>query len=136
MVDDSELDYLRTFLLKVHTAATTKHKPEEIGRISNVADTQRILVHPPEFMGQDYEDFYWKRYQIEIDETSEANLTTALNNIMIGIRKFNRRIAITGFTRPSTMCHVKLGKSTPTRVLAGRGRWKLKLYIDVEWSTS
>ena len=136
----TELDCVRTFLLKVHTAATTKHYPVEAGKLSNIVDAtnQKMLVHPPELIGSDGDDFYWKRYKIEISETSEANLMTAINNIIIGIRKFNKRTAITGFTYASapTMCHVKFARSNLIEAKNRNDSWKCDLWIDVEWSTS
>ena len=136
----TELDCVRTFLLKVHTAATTRHAPVEASKISNILDasSQRMLVHPPELIGSDGDDFYWKRYMIEIEEVGEAGLMTAINNIIIGIRKFNKRTAITGFTYASapTMCHVKYVNSDKVEVKTKGSIWKCKIWIDVEWSTS
>jgi len=136
----TELDCVRTFLLKVHTAATTKHFPEEAGSLKNIVDAtmQRMLVFPPELMGSDGEDFYWKRYKVQVSESSEANLMTALNNIIIGIKKFNKRTAITGFTYAScpTMCHIKLANSSPAEAKARNARWDCDIKLDVEWATS
>ena len=135
----TELDCIRTFLLKVHTAATTKHYPEEAGSIKNIVDAtmQRMLVFPGVVIGSDG-DFYWKRYKVQVSESSEANLSTAINNIIIGIRKFNKRTAITGFTyaSASTMCHIKLANSGPTTAKARNARWDCEVWLDVEWSTS
>lgn len=138
MADDSELDYLRTFLACVHTAATVKHL-FETGKSTNTADTQKMLVYPPELIGSDGDDFYWKRYLIKITEISEANLSTALNNIFIGIKKFNKRTAITSFTRPATMCHIRFAnanRSHFTKKSAAAGIWSQDIWLDVEWSTS
>ena len=90
-----------------------------------------------ELMGLDADDFYWKRYKVQISETSEANLITALNNIIIGIRKFNKRTAITGFTYASaaTMCHIKLANSTLDDKNKNK-RWACDISLDIEWSTS
>lgn len=133
----TQLDCVRTFLLKVHTAATTKHA-DEIGAVHKILDAsnQKIFVNYPEIIGSDGDDFYWKRYKLEIEETSEANLNTALDNILIGIRKFNKRTAITGFTYASatTMCHIKYINSKQAEHI--KGIWKCELWLDVEWSTS
>ena len=135
MVDDSELDYIRTFLNCVHTAATTKHI-QEVGNLLMVADTQKMLLFPPEILGSDGDDFMWKRYMVKVSETSEANLTTAINNILIGIKKFNKRIAITSFTRPTTMCHMKWSNSNKAYFNFKSKRFELDIWIDIEWSTS
>lgn len=134
----TELDMIRTFLLKVHTAATTKHAPIEANKLSGIVDAsfQRMLVNPPELMNVDG-DFYWKRYKIEIEESSEANLMTAINNIIIGINKFNKRTAITGFTYASaaTMCFIKYANSDQVIAVSKSSNWQCNIWIDVKWST-
>jgi hypothetical protein len=135
MVDDSELDYIRTFIGKVHTAATVMHYPEEMGRVEDISDDsgQKILVHPPELMGVDG-GFITKRYEVEIIEPNEAGLTTALNNIQIGIDKLNRRQTITSYTKPSTLCNIMMSKGSMADLRNGFAY--IKIYLDVEWSTS
>ena len=95
-----------------------------------------MFVNYPEIVGSRGDDFYWKRYKIEISESSLANIETAINNIIIGIRKFNKRTAITGFTyaSASTMCHMKYANSDEAEQMSGV--WKCNIWIDVEWSTS
>ena len=135
----TELDCVRTFLMKVHTVATTKHYPVEASKLSGITDAsfQRMLVHPPELMSVDV-DFYWKRYKIEIEEVTEAGLMTAINNIIIGIRKFSRRAAIAGwvYASASTMCHIKYANSDLVKAKSKSGNWKCNIWIDVQWSTS
>ncbi len=82
MVDDSELDYLRTFLTYVCPDCTVKHY-SEIRKISAINDTRRILVFPGELISVDGK-FYTKRYKIKISETSEANLMETFNNLIDG----------------------------------------------------
>jgi len=135
MVDDSELDYIVTFLGKIHTTATVG-QIETYGNIMLINDTQKMFVLPGELIGSDGDDFYWKRYKVQISETSEANLMTALNNIFIGIRKFNKRTTITAYTRPSTMCHMKFANSTKTFYNVKTKRWDIDIWLDIEWSTS
>lgn len=95
MVDDSKLDYIRTFLGKCHTMATVKHVGEHGPNIDSIVDAsyQRILVHPGELIGYDG-SFYTERYLVKLSESSEANLTNALNNIIDGINNLNRRVPI------------------------------------------
>ncbi len=130
---------VRTFLLKVHTVSTTKHAPVEASKLSGIVDAsfQRMLVNPPELMKVDG-DFYWKRYKIEIEESSEANLMTAIDNIIIGINKFNKRAAITGFTYASatTMCTIKYAYSDQVEAISKSSTWKCNIWFDVRWSTS
>ena len=135
MPDDSELDYVRTFLNCVHTGVTAKQF-SEVKNIAAIADTSRMLIYPPELLGSDGDDFYWKRFKVAMSETSEITLTTALNNVIIGIRKFNKRTAIGSFTRPATMCHMKLANGNAPFEDPVNKRWDCVIYIDVEWSTS
>lgn len=132
MVDDSELDYIRTFLMKVHTATTAKHL-EEAGNLMLINDTQRMLVFPPEALGMS-ETRITKRYLVKISESSEANLTTALNNIQLGCLKANRRETITAWTRPSTWCYVTIANSTKAFLNIKTKRYDIDLFLDIEWS--
>ena len=132
MADDSELDYIATFLGKIHTAATVKHI-DETGKITNIADTQKMLLYPPEILGA-YSTRMMKQYQITIIETSEANLTTALNNIQAGILKCNRRETITDFTKPSTWCYCELARSNKAFFNKKTSKWSQDVYLNVEWS--
>lgn len=136
MVDDSELDYVRTFLLKVHTVATTEHFPMERGKVEEVPDAtyQKMLVHPPEIVGFNISRTI-KRYKVEISETSEANLTTAIKNIQLGCEKANLWVAITGWTRPSDWCYVSIARSEQVKIIPGNGRAKQTIYLDIIWSS-
>ena len=133
----TEMDCVRTFLLKVHTAATTKHFTE-IKNISLISDDKRILVLPPEPIGSDGDDFYWMRFGLLLSEPGEATMTTALNNILIGIKKFNKRAAITGWVYASApkMCHMKYANGNAAHEDPISKRWDRKISIDVEFSTS
>jgi len=135
----TELDCVRTFLLAVHTTATTEHYPAEAGKVINIVDAsfEKMLVYPPELIGSGGDDFYWKRYKLEIEVPTEALMMSAINNIIIGIRKFNKRTTIAAFVYASapTMCHLKLGKGSLVDALAN-GKWRCDLWLDVQWSTS
>jgi len=134
MADDSELDYIRTFLGCVHTVATVKHI-EEAGNLMLISDTQKMLVLPPEIVGI-YATRVVKRYLVKISETTEANLTTAINNIQIGIEKSNRRETIASWTKPSTWCYIKFINSNKAFCNFKTKRYDIDIYIDVEWSTA
>ena len=88
MADDSELDYLRTFLTYACLNSTVKHF-SEVKKISAINDTRRILVFPGELISVDGK-FYTKRYKIKISETSEANLMETFNNIINTINGLGR----------------------------------------------
>lgn len=134
----TEMDCIRTFLLAVHTVATTKHYTEE-RNIADIVDAsgQKMLVTIGEIISRDG-DFYWKRYKVQISELGESALTIAINNIIIGIGKFNRRANITGFiyTSAPTMCNMKFVYSNKAFEHPTSKRWSCDIYLDVEWSTS
>ncbi|MFX1371335.1 MAG: hypothetical protein ACFFCE_05700 [Promethearchaeota archaeon] len=137
MADDSELDYIRTFLGKVHTSATVKHISESKSIYSDkygAGKTHRMLVEPGEVLSADNYR-YVKRYKIKLSETNEANLMSAFNNILEGILKFNRRETITDYTRPSVMNYIKLAYSNKAYE-QDDGRWYEDIFLDITWSTS
>ncbi len=88
MADDSELDYIRTFLKKGNTQSTTKHI-SQVKKISSILDTKRILIFSGELMGVDGK-FYTKRYKVRISETSEAALMSTLSTIIENVGKLQR----------------------------------------------
>jgi hypothetical protein len=65
MSDDSNLDYVRTFLGACHSTATVKQF-SEVKRIELINDTERILVYPPELINVQY-NHYTERYQVKQD---------------------------------------------------------------------
>ncbi len=97
MVDDSELDYLRTLLGYIGANATVKHF-SEVKKISAINDTKRILIFPGELINVDGK-FYTKRYRVQISEPSEAELMSTFNLIAEGFISLNRGIDISrGYT--------------------------------------
>jgi c-di-AMP phosphodiesterase-like protein len=132
MVDDSELDYIRTFLGKVHTAATAM-QIEEAGNLALINDTQRMLVFPGEILSVSSTRIT-KRYLVKVSETGEATLTTAINNIQIGILKANRRQTITAWTKPASWCTIRFANSNKQFYNLKTKRWDCDIYLDIEWS--
>ena len=132
MADDSELDYVRTFLNKVHTVMTFKSF-SEARVITAINDTQRGLVYPPELMSAT-DNYTIKRFDVLLSETTEANLTTAISNILLGIKKLNRREAITTYTRPAALCNIKLMKGTKAFEQGTTKRWNQTITLDIMWS--
>ena len=88
MVDDSELDYLRTFFRKVCLQSTVGHF-SEIKKIDSLNNTRRVLIYPPELMNIDGK-FYNKRYKLQLSSDSEANLMETFNRIVEGIQNLQR----------------------------------------------
>ena len=88
MADDSELDYLKTYLTYACYAITVKHF-SEVKKLSSINDTRRILIFPGEIISVDGK-FYKKRYKIKISDTSEAQLMDSFNRLVIGIDRFQK----------------------------------------------
>jgi hypothetical protein len=134
MVDSTELEHIRTFLGKVHTAATVKHE-NEIGKESKILDTQRIFVETGELINVE-QQFYIKRYKITLSETSEANLMTALNNIVIGLDKLNTRQTISEYTKPAILCNGYVAYGNKAHVTKNNNRWRMEVFLDFRWSVA
>lgn len=134
MVDDSELDYLRTFMMEAHAAATAKSF-SEVKNISLINDDDRVLVYPGGLISSQFNHFI-KRYRVKLSQTSEITLTTILNDIVDGIEKLNKRIAVGSFTKPNTMCNMKLAYGNKPFENPQTKRWDQDIFIDVEWSSS
>lgn len=134
MADDSELDYIRTFLGLVHTTATVKHR-QEIGKISSISDAsgEKILVFPGELLSVSDSKLYTKRYMVQLSETSEAGMMGMLNDIIEGCYKMNNRIAITSFTRNAVMKHGEVKYSNKPYFNKATGRWDMDIFMDFTW---
>lgn len=134
MADDSELDYIRTFLGKVHTTATVKHW-DEARQLSQINDTSKILVKMGTIM-HSTQYVTVKRFKLLLSETTEAALSTAHNNIAIGCDKLNRRIAITEYTRPTSFLHAEIATSNLARIKGNAKNWILEIDLDCKFMTS
>ena len=131
MADDSELDYLKTWLeevttsLVVHTFNTTR-------KIGLVPGDKKSLIYPGETLSIDGV-FYNKRYLIKLSMETEITHMAMINEIIDGCKLYNTTRA--GLTSVGVMCNI-------TYVYSGRsfievnGRWNQDLWIDVEWVTS
>lgn len=135
MADATELEYIRTLLGKLHTTATSKHFREapKIYDGAFAADTERILVYPPELMGV-YLDVSIKRYKVKLFTNSEANLMAMVNSIIDGLDLLNRRETITDFTRPSIMLNGTF--ISGNRIFEKLGNWNQDIILEFEWCTS
>ena len=134
MADDSELDYIRTFIGAVCTGYTVKSFSEN-KNIWGINDTQRALVYPGELMTMgDY--FSIKRYQVSFSDASESALTTGLNNLSIGCWKFNTRQTIAGYTKAASMDNIKVASGNKAWEHGRTKRWDQDIYIDVQWVVS
>ena len=127
MVDDSELDYLITWLTAATTDVTVK-SIETTRNISLVGAAKRALIFPPETMWINGA-FYKKRYLIKVSAESEANHMAIVNDIIDGCLAYNKNPTV------ATMCNINYAYGGRCFVEIN-GRWNQDLWIDVEWITS
>lgn len=132
MADDSELDYLKTFIDEATTNLTVV-TIESTGNIAVVSGAKKCLVVPGSILSTDGE-FYRKRFKIFLNMENEANLNSIMNEIIDGTETYNKRGA--GFTFPSTMCNIHLRYSNVAWYNAPNGRWSQTIFVDVEFCTS
>ena len=130
MADDSELDYVRTFVGEVMTGYTIKQF-SEVKNLSLISDTQRGLVYPGEMITI-HDVYYTKRYKLAVSDTTEAALQTAYKLLMAGARKYNSRLA--GPTQVASMTHIKIEPGTTDYEHGATKRWYTTFNIDVVWS--
>ena len=130
MADDSELDYLRTFVGEVMTGYTVKHY-SEVRNISSINDAQKALVYPGELLYVN-SVYYAKRYRLETSDATEAAITTGFKNLIAGTKKYNRRQ--TGPTQVASMTYISVSLGKQDEEVGKSKRWKLELKLDVIWS--
>lgn len=133
LADDSELDYIRTFLAQACTGTTVKHQAEA-GSIYDeqayTTATSRIFIFPPELMGS-FSTRKVERYQLQLKESTEALLTTMYNHIQSACQTANRWGSVGTWTRPSTFCNIHVANGNKAFMKESFSRI---IFIDVEWS--
>lgn len=134
MADDSEMDYLRTFLGYIHTTATVKHYTE-LRNLNAIQDTSRMLIYPPEMTGAT--PFYTEKlFKVTLVEATEALMMAAINNIIIGCWKLNTRQAITSYTRPATFIQCKVVSSNQAYENGQTKYWFQDIKLKCKFTTS
>jgi len=133
----TQLDDVRTFLLRVCTASTPKHVVEHGNNVHTIIDVtkQKLLVKQGELIGTD-NNVYTKRYKILSSQPTEALLTTTINNLIDGINKLNLRQAIASYTRPSTLIWMELVSVNEGKVNFKNSNWDNQIILDVSYTTS
>jgi len=130
MADDSELDYLKTFVDEATTGLTVATY-ETVRRATKIAGIKKCLIEPGETLSTDGA-FYKKRFKLKLIVATEAIMTAIINEIIDGCIVYSKRGA--GYTFPATMCHVKFVYTNKT--FKEGELWKNDVYLDVEWCTS
>jgi len=89
MADDSELEYLDTWLTEVTTNLVVETMKTK-GNLSLIGGDKKALIFPPELLWVD-NGFYKKRYKVQISMATEELFMAIFNEIVEGCRKYNRR---------------------------------------------
>jgi len=132
MADDSELDYVRTFVGSVMTGYTIKQF-SEVKKLSLIADTQRGLVYPGEIITI-HDVYFLTRYLLKLSDASESALTTGIKNLISGAQTYNARQ--TGPTQVADMTHIRIIPGSKSFEQGQTKRWYIDLNIDITWSVS
>lgn len=135
MVDNSELDYLVTFLAAVTTGVSVG-QIEVVTNANLLTGAKTIYLYPGEHIA--FGNFYYqKRFNASIVADTEANLTAIINEIIEGLDLLNTRQTIGTYTRETTLIHGII--STATKGYFQResgGSWSCNIFLDITWSTS
>ena len=118
--------------LEEATTALTVNAFDTIRNVQGVTGAKKCLIYPGEMISVDGA-FYKKRYMVKLSLESEATITSIVNEIVNGIKVYNKRGA--GYTFPATMCNIEF-KYSMKSFIEDYGRWNLDIYLDVEWVTS
>ena len=132
MADDSELDYVRTFIGSVMTGYTIKQF-SEVKNISLINDTQRGLVYPGEMITI-HDIYYTKRYKLALSDATEAALMAGYKLLITGAKTYNSRQI--GPTQVASMTHIKIEPGTADYEHGSTKRWYTTLNIDIVWSVT
>jgi hypothetical protein len=132
MADDSELDYIRTFVGEVMTGYTIKQF-SEVKTIASINDTQRGLVYPGEILT--FNDVYYvTRYKLKLSDTTELSLTAGIKLLIAGAKKYNSRLA--GVTQVASMTHINLASANQAYEDGITKRWNQDIMFDITWSVA
>ena len=127
------LVYLDTFLTACHSTATVETYITR-RNINFNNDTEAMLIWPGELLSTS-NNFYIMRYQVSLKESSEAGLTGMINDIITNINKFNKRLAIGGYTKEATLVHIEFAYSK-RGFINKVGKYYRDIFLDVTWSTA
>ena len=132
MADDSELDYIKEFLVRVHTTHTIS-TIETIRNVNLISDTQSILVYPGESISSSG-NILKRQYTLKYRDASEGALNASIYALIEGIRKLNAREAITSYTRDTSLVGMQFVSTGLDYFQANAGSWYANnVKIIVKW---
>lgn len=134
MADDSELDYIATFIGKVNTAHTVK-TIETVRNINLINDTQSVLIFAGETVGNKKISIK-RRYHIQYKDATEGALNSSFYALNEGIRKANARETITDWTRPTNLIGFTFISGGGDYYQIKGGNWYGNVTLEAEWLTT
>ena len=137
MVDATELDFIRTLLSLICTGSTVKHIIEHGKNVHSIDDITKpkILVKLGELMSTS-SNRYLKRFKVLVSSPSEILLITALNNLIDGIQKFQKRLEIADYTYEGTFTWIELVSGNEGKYEYKPPLYDIQLIIDAKFTTS
>jgi hypothetical protein len=133
MADDSELDYIATFIGKVNTAHTVA-TIETIRNINSINDNQSVLIYAGETLSNDG-IIINRQYKMQYKDASEGALNSAIYALIEGIRKLNTRETITDYTKPNSLVGGAFVSGGKDYFNIGAGNWYTNVIIIMRWLT-
>lgn len=133
MTSSTNFEHIDDFLETIGTVDVDHEN--SVGSImdAGTASNNKIYIRNEKIIGVDHGlKRYTMRYDLDFLIDTDANYKTLFESLMTNIYKFNARIAIDGYTRPSRMLNVSLDPSGyRNKNLNG---YKGKYYLRVVWS--
>jgi hypothetical protein len=134
MADDSELDYIITFIGKVNTAHTPK-SIETTKNINLIDDTQSVLIYAGETLSSTSYSIM-RQYHLQYKDATEGALNASIYALIEGIRKLNTRETITAYTKPTSLIGMQFISSGKDYKNHLSGNWYANIIITAEWLTT
>ena len=131
MADDSELEYIDTWLTSVTTSLTVETIKTK-KNVNYISGTKKALIFPGETLWID-DSFYKKRYLIKLSLDSEESFMSIFNEMVEGCKLYNTTRA--GLTSVGVMCNIEI-PYTGKGFIEVNGRMNQDIWLDIEWVTS
>lgn len=137
MVDATELDYIRTFIVNACPLSTVKHVVENGNDINQIADGsfQRILVKRGELISS-ISNRYIRRFKVLLSQPTELLMMGTIRNLIDCIYKHGLRLAFGSYTYETTLVYIELISCNEGSINNKTGRWDNQIVIDVTFTTS
>lgn len=133
MADDSELDYIMTFIGKVNTTHTIA-SIETTKNINSINNTQSVLIYGGETLSVSG-SIMKRQYHIQYKDATEGALNSSLYTLVEGIEKLNARETITDYTKPNSLVGMQFISTGLDYHSFTNGNWYANILITADWLT-